>query len=322
MSRFTPDPTSIASLQHKSVVLSGGANGIGAASVKLFLERGCSVTFGDVTRATGEELVGRLCKMCPQYASRIQFVLCDVSRYEDVVFLFKSALDRFGSVDVAVSLAALTEIGNIFDPELDIETVSRRRPTTTLVDVNLLGTLYFARVALAYLRHQDPQTPPVEHGRNDRKSLILVSSVAGFKESPGLFVYQATKHAVLGLMRSMRKYPPITNSVRVNAVCPWMTLTGMVDGIRTRWREAGLPENAPEDVARIITEIAAEQTLHGEAIYIEGGRGWCVDKGIDDTEPVWLGEKNSAELNRGQVVLGDVSYMMCDETVDECLLSF
>jgi NAD(P)-dependent dehydrogenase (short-subunit alcohol dehydrogenase family) len=59
-----------------------------------------------------------------------------------------------------------------------------------VLDINLTGTLYFSRIAAVYLRQK--ATP------KDEKGLVLVSSVAGFQESPGLFVYQATKHGVIG----------------------------------------------------------------------------------------------------------------------------
>lgn len=169
--------------------------------------------------------------------------------------------------------------------------------TTKLVDVNVLGSLYFARVAVVYLRQN--QKPSAD------KSLILFSSVAGFKESPGLFVYQATKHAVIGLMRSLRKYPPVADNIRVNTVCPWMTLTGMVAGIKDAWEVSGLPSNKPEDIAYNVLGLATDTNIAGESVYIEGGRGWAIEEGIDQTESVWLGEEPSLSLNKGQEVLGN-----------------
>ncbi|PVH79365.1 hypothetical protein DL98DRAFT_516135 [Cadophora sp. DSE1049] len=73
----------------------------------------------------------------------------------------------------------------------------RTLPSTLVQDVNVAGTLFFPRIAAVYLRHNWKE--------DDDKSLILSSSVAGFEESPGLFVYQSTKHGVLGLMRWLRK---------------------------------------------------------------------------------------------------------------------
>ena len=163
---------------------------------------------------------------------------------------------------------------------------------------------------------------------------MLVSSTAGFKETPGLFTYTASKHGVLGLLRSLRPYLPKSHNIRVNAICPWMTDTVMVEGIRENWIKEDLPVNKPGEVGRVILEVAAglkDGSLNGEkkktgmgegvkndvgvgeetgrwngrAVFVEGGRGWDIEEGINATEPIWLGEKVSKTLARGQEVLGD-----------------
>lgn len=90
--------------------------------------------------------------------------------------------------------------------------------------MNPLGCLYVARVASVYLRHNRNQ---IDHATNTDRSITLMSSVPGFKESPGQFVYQASNHGVLGLMRSLRRYisSPTYHNIRVNTVCPWVTNT-------------------------------------------------------------------------------------------------
>lgn len=90
-----------------------------------------------------------------------------------------------------------------------------------MIDINLNGTLYFARLAVAYLKDKHI----VDAGSSDAKSIssskciTLVSSVAGFKESPGLFAYSAAKHGVMGLMRSLRPFTAPLYGLRVNAIC-------------------------------------------------------------------------------------------------------
>ena len=85
----------------------------------------------------------------------------------------------------------------MFDPSLTLETVQEEpKKSISIVDVNLKGPLYFSRIAAVYLRQGK--------GGGQDKSLTLVSSVAGFREDPGLYVYIASKHGVLGLMRSLR----------------------------------------------------------------------------------------------------------------------
>lgn len=172
-------------------------------------------------------------------------------------------------------------------------------PPSTVLDVNLLGCLYCARIASVYLRQN--------RSENEDRSVTLVSSVAGFKESPGLFVYQASKHGVLGLMRSLRKYVslPTTHNIRVNAICPWMTETGMVAGIEDGWRKANLPVNQPLDVAKVIAGVVSSPELNGTSMYVEGGRAWEIERNLDRLQPQWLGEEPSRSLEKGQAVLGD-----------------
>ena len=159
--------------------------------------------------------------------------------------------------------------------------------------------MYVARIASVYLRQDRPE--------NADRSITLISSIAGFKESPGLFVYQASKHGVQGLMRALRQYLPFSHQLRVNAVCPWMTTTGMVKGIQDGWFKAGLPVNTPMDVAKITAGLLVEPELNGKSMYVEGGRGWEIEENLDRLEPQWLGEEPSRSLTKGQAVLADGS---------------
>ena len=81
----------------------------------------------------------------------------------------------------ALACAGIIEQGRWFDPELTIETVEKEESRLTL-DVNLVGTCMFARIAVVYLKHEKKQ--------GEDKSLTLISSAAGFRESPGLWMYQ------------------------------------------------------------------------------------------------------------------------------------
>lgn len=169
-----------------------------------------------------------------------------------------------------------------------------------MLDVNLGGCLSVTRIASVYLRQNRPE--------GDDRSITLVSSVAGFKESPGLFVYQASKHGVLGLMRALRLYLPSSqHQLRINAVCPWMTTTGMVKGFENAWFNAGLPVNTPMDVATIIAGLVSEPQLNGKSMYVEGARAWEIEDNLNRLERQWLGEEPSMSLAKGQAFLKDGS---------------
>ncbi|KAL4937815.1 hypothetical protein BDV06DRAFT_226602 [Aspergillus oleicola] len=299
MSQYTKDlvPNS---LKDKVIVLTGGANGIGASLVEYATSNGAFVCFGDLAIEAGEALAEKVCESDGSSSPpRAVFIRTDVSRYDSVLGLFDKAMEAYGRIDHAIAGAGITEIGNVFDPGLDMNSV-RQPPMTKVMDVNLNGCLYVARIASVYLRKNRPDP-------SSDRSIILVSSIAGFKESPGLFIYQASKHGVLGLMRSLRLYLPPVHGIRINAICPWMTTTAMVKGVQDGWFRAGLPVNSPMDVAVVMGKVLGDKGLNGTAMYVEGGRAWEIEGRIDELEPLWLGEQCSRSLAKGQEVLGSGS---------------
>lgn len=82
----------------------GGATGIGAATVNILAKSGASVVIGDINDEAAE-------KLASEYAA-VSFVRCDVTKYGDIYNLFKTAYDKHGHIDHAVSCAGIYEIGN------------------------------------------------------------------------------------------------------------------------------------------------------------------------------------------------------------------
>ncbi|KAJ3546565.1 hypothetical protein NM208_g1939 [Fusarium decemcellulare] len=273
-----------------------GSDGIGAKVTAQLLHAGALVVVADVKDAQGQRLVNTLTETNAGHQKvSIVYKYVDVSDYESVLALFKHAIDLHGRVDLAIHCAGITEIKGWFDPEATMDSIYKP-PTSKVLDVNLNGTFYFTQVALVAL----------QHGRQEAdvdKSVTLISSIAGFKESPGLFMYSASKHGVMGLMRSLRGYLPSAFNVRLNAVCPWATDTAMFGHMRDAWVREDLPLNSPEEVARIIVQCATDKGIHGKAVYVAGGRGFDIEEGINRSEPLWMGEKQAEDLARGQEFL-------------------
>jgi NAD(P)-dependent dehydrogenase (short-subunit alcohol dehydrogenase family) len=107
----------------------------------------------------------------------------DVSKYTDNLALFKHAVSKYKKVDYAVAVAGVGERGDWFGRDLTVEDVEKPETNMT-VEVNLLGVLYFVRIALPYLK--------VERKEGEDRGIVLVGSAAGFRESPGLPVYQVS----------------------------------------------------------------------------------------------------------------------------------
>ena len=175
-------------------------------------------------------------------------------------------------------------------------------PIKNCIDINLTSVILFSRIALAFMR-SDKKT-----GNGDTpsfsKSLVLVSSIAGITEAPGLFAYSSSKHGVIGMMRALRPWAPSRYGVRANAICPWATDTQLLAGVKDTWVREKMPMNQPVDVARIIVQCAASGEINGKAVFVAGGRGFDTEEGIDRTQPQWMGEDLSAVFLRGQEILG------------------
>ena len=261
------------------------------------------VTFGDVDEASCIALILEAQQDHPNSSGSLQFVRVDVRKYEDNLALFQTAFKRHGRIDHAFSIAGVTEQENWFHDSLDLKSV-QTPPCTSVLDINLLGALYFTRIAAVYLRQGRENEP----GRD--KSIVLFGSLASFKEQAGLFIYSPSKHGVMGLFRSTRKFLHATYGIRVNIICPGLINTGMSSRIQHIWDERGLPVNNADQVAEYALTMAAvkrtatHSDATGLAVYVEGGKGWELEEDLDRLDCQWMGKEMSQNLVGIQEALG------------------
>ncbi|KAK4554210.1 hypothetical protein LTR86_008738 [Recurvomyces mirabilis] len=226
----------------------------------------------------------------------MEFVHCDVTKYEDIYGLFVKARELHRRIDHAVSCAGIFEQGNWFDPDLTLDTV-KREGNSKVLDVNVKGTMDFARIAAVFLRDSGEGAKRKGKGQDaEDKSLVLLSSVNAFRESPGLFLYQMSKHAIQGLLRSSRKPLWELDGVRVNAVNPGVTDTPMAHHIAVKFQAAGLYSQSAESVAKIIMGLILDEKMVGKSIYIEGGDGWEFEDSFIEQQAAWLGEEPTRRM--------------------------
>lgn len=340
MTSFNAGAAPLANLKDKVIVLTGGANGIGAATVSLFHSVGAKVIFGDVNASLARQLVQTLAEKSPDADGHpgVHFLKCDVRSHSDNLALFKLAMDKYGRVDHAVANAGVLERESWFDPALGVEGVEKDPGDLTVLDVNLKGVVLFARIACQYLAHGNKEA------RQD-KSIVFLSSLAGFLGTAGIPLYQSSKHGVLGLMRSLRSTTPTAfHGLRVNAICPTFVRTAMTKSFADTWLSRGLPVNEPNDVANLVAGLCAagpgsnclanplgegwsgrdvlgsnaqgmtqwnveNQGVHGRAMYIEGGRAWDIEEGLDLTMPLWLGKGPAERMKGSDNAVADVDWV-------------
>ncbi len=230
-------------LEGKVALVTGAASGIGEATAELFAREGASVAAVDVD---GEGAHG--------VAERIGGfpVVADMGDSAAVDAAFGAVEHHFGGIDVAFLNAGVAIA--VADPAaLADEEYERIRR------VNLDGVVYGIRAATRALRHRGGG------------AIVATSSLAGLIPFPPDFVYDATKHAVVGLVRSVA--PTLApEGIRVNAVNPSMTDTRILtDDVKKLFAEIDFPLLAPQEIARAVLELVTSG-VSGECWVCQVGR--------------------------------------------------
>ncbi|CAK7566706.1 MAG: hypothetical protein SEPTF4163_004658 [Sporothrix epigloea] len=247
------NPAVLATAAGQTVVITGAAGGIGAATAALFNENGANVVIADLlfARAAAEKLISTL-----TYPDKAIFVSTDILNWGEMTSLFKEAVTRFGRVDVVVANAGIMET----KPVLDLEAVDdngdllESREAFRVIDVNVKGTLNTIRLGLHFMRHN-------EKGG----SILLVASTSGYFGGTGVAAYIASKHGVIGLLRSCQAVA-MQNGVRLNAVAPFFTPTHITANFADAWAAAGLEGNTAQDVARVVLQQSLNPEVAGTCV--------------------------------------------------------
>jgi NAD(P)-dependent dehydrogenase (short-subunit alcohol dehydrogenase family) len=183
----------------RTVVVTGGTRGIGAAIVETFWKDGCHVVAG--ARSETDRVL--------RLGERVRFIKMDVRNEEDHRMLIRSALDWTGHVDVFVNCAGFSAWRPI--GEADLEFWNR------MIDTNLKGTFFGCKAASEHLKTGG--------------SIINVSSLAGKRGSAQNAVYCASKFGVNGLTQALAKELG-PRGIRVNAVCPvYVETEGLLEAL-------------------------------------------------------------------------------------------
>lgn len=212
-------------IKDKTILITGGASGFGAACFQQWAKHGANVIIGDVNEKAGTELVARI--RTETGNPNHHFIHLDVTSWPSQAAFFKQAasLSVHGGIDHVMANAGIAnppEEGAFEDPpdyaSMDDPPVPKHR----ILDVNLGGVVYTTHLAIAYLSRNPGSSScnPEEHAAARDRHLILVSSIAGLTGVPGLPYYATAKHGVVGLFRTLRLTAPIKNGIRVNMINP------------------------------------------------------------------------------------------------------
>jgi len=208
-------------LKNRVAIVTGAASGFGAEIARQYVAEGAKVAVADIDAAGAKAVAAQL-------GEAAIAVACDVSKRADVDAAVAAALARFGRIDIAVNNAGFTHRNQ---PLLDVDEATFDR----VFEVNVKSIFHMVHAVVPLMRRQ-------------KGGVILnVGSTAGMRPRPGLTWYNASKGAV-NLMSKSLAVELAPDNIRVNAICPVMGATGMLEAFM------GMPDT-PENRSRFIATI-------------------------------------------------------------------
>jgi 3-hydroxyacyl-CoA dehydrogenase / 3-hydroxy-2-methylbutyryl-CoA dehydrogenase len=214
-------------MNHKDVVavVTGGASGLGEASIMELVKKGAKVVIIDVDADKGEKLAATI-------GANAVFLKTDITSEADVRQAIQKAVEAFGKINVVINCAGVVNPGKL---------IGRKGPLpldafNKVLQINLVGTLNVIRLAVEKMMNNTPDD------EGEKGVIINTASIAAFEGQIGQVAYSASKAGIVGmtlpLAREVSDY-----GIRVVTIAPGIFETPMM---------AGLPAAVKEDMAKTV----------------------------------------------------------------------
>jgi NAD(P)-dependent dehydrogenase (short-subunit alcohol dehydrogenase family) len=246
-------------LKERVAVVTGGAgvNGLGFATARMLAAHGARVVILDLASANP---AGAAAELGPQHLG----LIADVTNKEQCEAAARSALERYGRIDILFNNAGITQ------PRKTLEITAS--DYDAVLDVSLRGTLHMSQAVLPAMQKQ-------------RQGTIICTSSVSAQRGGGILGgphYSAAKAGVLGLVRAMaREFGP--DSIRVNSVTPGLIATDIIKGKLTEERKRAIADDIPlarlgkaDDIAGAVVFLASDLSAYCTGITLDVNGGMLI----------------------------------------------
>jgi NAD(P)-dependent dehydrogenase (short-subunit alcohol dehydrogenase family) len=243
----------------RTVLVTGGASGLGGATTQMVVERGGNAVILDINDATGRALAERL-------GARARFVKTDVTNEADLQRAVDTAIETFGGVHGAVNAAGIATAERVLGREGPHPLAS----FTRVIQINLVGTFNVIRLAAAAMAKNEPN----EAG--ERGVIVNTASVAAFDGQIGQAAYSASKGGIVSMTLPIaREFARM--GVRVMTIAPGTFDTPLLAGLPEPARQSLAQQvpfpsrlGRPAEYAALVRHIFENEMLNGEVIRLDG----------------------------------------------------
>lgn len=247
-------------LQDKVAIVTGGASGLGLATVEVFVAKGAAVVIFDLNQQQADEVVKRL-------GSKVLALQVDVTDEVSVHAAIQQTIATFGALHICVNCAG---IGSA------TRTVGKNgayplAAFTKVIQINLIGTFNVTRLAAEAMQHNAPTTADAERG-----VIINTASVAAFDGQIGQVAYAASKGGVVGMTLPLARDLAVIG-VRVNTIAPGIFNTPLMnaspDSVKMPLIDmTQFPKRLghPAEYAQMAVQLVENSFMNGETIRLDG----------------------------------------------------
>ena len=241
-------------LLDKIAIVTGGANGIGKATVRKFVAEGAKVAIWDLNDSAGNELQAELAAG----GAEVIYKHVDTTRPEEIAIAVADVKSKFGNIDILINNAGITRDATLLK--------MTDEQWQTVIDVNLTGVFNCIKGVAPVM---------VEGGSG---CIVNASSVVGLYGNFGQANYSATKGGLIAMTKTLSKELG-KKGVRVNAVAPGFILTDMVSAMPPEVLDkmaAKVPLSRlgkPDDIANVYVFLCSDMAayINGATISVDGG---------------------------------------------------